>query len=81
MKKMILCVIAMSSMFLASCDDYVSRKRGVIMVGNKPYKLISGTLDGSYFKIIVPADSSVSIIADNVTYTSGKKEETVLYVK
>jgi hypothetical protein len=51
------------------------------MVGNKPYKLISGTLDGSYFKIIVPADSSVSIIADNVTYTSGKKEETVLYVK
>ena len=89
MKKIILCAIAISSLLMASCDgintnantDYIKRKNGIIMVGNKPYKLIVGELDYCYFKMIVPADSSVSIIPANTTYQNGKQTESVLYVR
>jgi len=81
MKKIILCSIAISSLLMASCSDYAERRDGIIMVGNKPYKLIVGQLDNSYFKMIVPVDSTVTIVPENITYKSGKTEETVIYVK
>jgi hypothetical protein len=80
MKKIILCVIAISSLFMASCNDYVSKYDGIIMVGNKPYKLVKVFLDGAVVKIIIPADSSISIVPSNVTYDVQKSTETILYV-
>jgi hypothetical protein len=77
MKKIILCVIAISSLFMASCHDHVSKYDGIIMVGNKPYKLVKVFLDGAVVRIIIPADS---IVPSNVTYDVQKSTETILYV-
>lgn len=81
MKKMIFCFIAISSLFMASCDDYAKRREGTIMVGDKPYKYITGQIDGSEFRLLVPADSSVRIIPEQVTYQSGKTTQTVIFIK
>jgi hypothetical protein len=83
MKKMMLCVIAMF-LLLTSCGDSVSKYNGIIMIGKKPYKLVKVQLDGVYVRMIVPADSSISIVPDNVTYQvrNGKhtETETIIYV-
>ena len=78
---MIFCVIAISSLFMASCDDYAKRKEGTIMVGNKPYKLIVCKLNGSYFKMVVPVDTTVTLIPENITYRQGETTTTVIFVK
>jgi hypothetical protein len=79
MKKMILCVIAM--FLLTSCSDSVSKYNGIIMIGKKPYKLVKIQLDGAFVRMIVPADSSISIVPDNVTYkVSNDKAKTIIYV-
>ena len=68
----------------ASCgspDNSVSRVKGVVMIGNKPYKLVYIELDNTWVKCVVPADSSVSIIPTNANYTSGKTQETTIVVQ
>ena len=77
---MMLCVIAMFLLLLTSCGDFVSKYDGIIMIGKKPYKLVRIQLDGALVKIIVPADSSISIVPDNVTYDVQKSTETIIYV-
>jgi len=79
MKNLILGCIA--TFLLASCNDFAHKKSGLVMIGNKPFKLVVCQLDGSYFKVLVPADSSVSIIPDNTTYTNGKSTETTILIK
>lgn len=58
----------------------VQRYNGIVLIGNKPYKLVLIELDDSYVKCLVPADSSITIIPNNATYTSGKTQTTTLYV-
>lgn len=75
-----LCVIAMFLLLLTSCTDFVSKYDGIIMIGKKPYKLVKIQLDGALVRIIVPADSSISIVPNNVTYDVQKSTETIIYV-
>ncbi len=78
---MICCVIATFSLLMVSCNNYADRREGTIMVGNKPYKLIVCKLNGSYFKMVVPVDSTVTLIPENITYRQGKTTTTVIFVK
>lgn len=82
MKKIILCAIAISSLLMASCDyTGVEKAEGKIMVGNKPYKMVDITLHGHYVRVLVPADSSVTVIPANATFQNGKNSESVIYVQ
>jgi hypothetical protein len=75
--------MVIASLFVVSCSDGASECDGVIMVGNKPYKYVIGYIDGCEFRMVVPADSSVSIVPDNITYmyNNNKQQKTIIYIR
>jgi hypothetical protein len=68
------------SLTMISCSDGAERVKGLVMIGNKPYKMVYITLDGSQIKTLIPADSSVSVIPANATYQEGKTTTTTIVV-
>lgn len=69
--------------FLTSCgsDNSYYTQNGLIMIGTKKFKVVHVKLDGSWVTTIIPADSSISIIPDNVTYQNGKTTTTTVIVQ
>lgn len=87
MKKKLLLIIATiiaTGMFLTSCsngnNNYASPIDGVLLVGNKPYKIVRVCLNGNYITTMVPADSSVSVIPITTQYSAGKTNVSVIQV-
>lgn len=68
------------SLTMISCGNGAERVKGLVMIGNKPYKMVYITLDGTQVKTLIPADSSVSVIPDNATYQEGKQTTTTIVV-
>lgn len=56
------------SLFACSCSSGVTQSDDVIvLIGNKPYKHVSITVNGTTMQTLVPRDSSVRIIPVNTT--------------
>ena len=72
------------SIGLTSCSEneiYTRDTDNILMVGNKGFKLRTLTINGIYIHVLVPADSSVSIIPGNITHSSGKTTTTTFIVQ
>jgi len=78
MKNKIIIALMCLSIGLISCSGDTDN---ILMVGNKGFKLRSLTLNGIYIHVLVPADSSVSIIPGNIAYPSGKITTTTFIVQ
>jgi len=67
--KNILPLLIGMSLFACSCSSEVTQTDDVIvMIGNKAYKHVSITVNGTTMETLVPRDSSVRIIPVNTTH-------------